>query len=264
MEGKFKYLFGPVPSRRLGRSLGVDLTPFKTCNFNCIFCQLGATTNHTAERKSYVPVEQVEEELRHWLAEDGQADQITLAGSGEPTLHAEFGRVIDFVKENSKIPITLLTNGAGMIDPDVRAAAARADTVKISLSAWDEESYQLINRPCSGMTFKSLVEGEIKFREEFSGRLLLEVFLLEGINDNSAAVKKIAEYAAKIRPDQVQLNTSVRPAAEEIVHLVPHEKMLGFTGFFKPPAEVIANFSSKGQIEVQINEFNQMSNNKGM
>ncbi len=254
MDGKFKYLFGPVPSRRLGRSLGVDLTPFKTCNYNCIFCQLGVTTCQTTERKPYVPIEEVEEELRRWFVIDGQADQITLAGSGEPTLHAEFGRIIDFVRANSKIPVTLLTNGAAMINPQVRAAASHADTVKLSLSAWDDESYRLINRPCSGMTFESLVEGEKRFRQEFTGRLLLEVFLLEGINDNPRAIKKIAEYAAQIRPDQVQLNTSVRPAAEEMARLVSRDRMLEFTAFFDPPAEVIANFSSKGQVEVQINE----------
>ncbi|MEW6711322.1 MAG: hypothetical protein AB1403_15950, partial [Candidatus Riflebacteria bacterium] len=152
------------------------------------------------------------------------------------------------------IPVTLLTNGAKMCDPEVRIAASRADTIKISLSVWDEDSFRLINRPCEGTTFKSLIEGEIKIRHEFKGRLLLEVFLIEGVNDNTTALKKIAEYASQIKPDQVQLNTSVRPAAEDMVKLVAQERMIEFTGFFDPPAEVIANFSTAGTVDVQINE----------
>lgn len=254
MAEKFKYLFGPVPSRRLGRSLGLDLTPFKTCNLNCVFCQLGRTTNQTSQRKAYVPIESVKEEFLAWQKADGQADQITLAGSGEPTLHAEFGEIIRFVKENSEIPVTLLTNGASMYLPEVRAAAALADTVKVSLSAWDEASYQQINRPCADMSFKNLFEGEREFRKEFSGRLLLEVFLLDGMNADEESVGKIADLAVQIQPDHIQLNTCVRPVAEDFARLVPKERMQQLTRLFKPVAELIADFSVKGNAELEVDE----------
>ena len=137
-NNRSKHLFGPVPSRRFGRSLGVDLIPFKTCGFDCIFCQLGHTTRKTLKRKEYVPVDQVIEELADWLKTEGQADYITLGGSGEPTLNSEFGRVIDFVRNATTIPVALLTNGSLLSNPEVRVQAAQANVVKVSLSAWDQ------------------------------------------------------------------------------------------------------------------------------
>lgn len=131
---KYNHLFGPVPSRRFGRSLGIDLTPYKTCSFDCIFCQLGKTTVKTLERREYVPAAEVIEELDDWIKSGGEADYITLSGSGEPTLHSRFGEIIEFARGASSIPVALLTNGSTLGIPEVRAAAAKADVVKISLS----------------------------------------------------------------------------------------------------------------------------------
>ena len=131
MQAKYRYLFGPVPSRRFGRSLGVDLTPYKTCCHDCVFCQLGRTTNKTIRRREYVPTERVIEELKHWLSSDGQADYITLSGSGEPTLHTGFGKILDFIRTNTDIPAALLTNGAMLYLPAVRQAASTANVVII-------------------------------------------------------------------------------------------------------------------------------------
>ena len=143
----YKHLFGPVPSRRFGRSLGVDLTPYKTCSYDCVFCQLGRTTVLTRERKEYVPTQEVIDELDGWLRSSGEADYITLAGSGEPTLHSRFGEIIEFVRKNSSIPVALLTNASLMGDPEVRAAASKANVVKVSLSGGTPALLEKINRP---------------------------------------------------------------------------------------------------------------------
>jgi len=253
-ERKYKHLFGPVPSRRLGRSLGVDITPFKTCSFDCIFCQLGRTTRKTVTRKEYVPVEPVIAELKDWLDGGGQADYLTLAGSGEPTLNSEFGEIIDFVHSSTGIPVALLTNGSLLNDTDVRRDALKADVVKMPLSAWDQMSLEHVNRPYRGIKFKDLIEGQWQFRNEFKGELWMEVFLVWGTNATPKEVSAIAELVRKIRPDRVHLNTSVRPPCEEYAYAVPGKKLNDLAGLFDPPAEVIAEYSSDSSGKVQANE----------
>jgi wyosine [tRNA(Phe)-imidazoG37] synthetase (radical SAM superfamily) len=250
----YRHLFGPVPSRRLGRSLGVDLTPFKTCSFDCIFCQLGRTTNRTLVRDEYVPIGSVLKELGEWLEQGGHADYITLAGSGEPTLNSRFGEVIDFVHAHSLIPVALLTNGTTLADPAVRSAAAKADLVKVSLSAWNTASLERVNRPCQGITLKGLVEGQWQFRHEFHGQLWLEAFLLLGINSLPHEASHIAELVKVIGPDRVQLNTAVRPPAEAYVHPLPGEELAELARLFDPPAEVIAEFSPNGSADIRATE----------
>jgi wyosine [tRNA(Phe)-imidazoG37] synthetase (radical SAM superfamily) len=254
MASSYKYLFGPVPSRRLGRSLGIDVTPFKTCSFDCVFCQCGCTTKLVSERAEFVPFEEVCAELERWLKEDGKADCITFAGSGEPTLYSRLGELIDFIKAHTTIPVIVLSNGTLLYRPAVRGELLQADIVKMSLSAWDESSFQKINRPAPGLMFENLLAGGCAFRKEFSGKLWLEVFLMEGINADSGQVCKIAEAAAKIRPDRIHLNTAVRPPAEAGVQPVAKEKLEMLCALFSPCAEVIASFSadagSGGELEV--------------
>jgi wyosine [tRNA(Phe)-imidazoG37] synthetase (radical SAM superfamily) len=251
---EYKYLFGPVPSRRFGRSLGVDLTPHKTCTFDCIFCQAGRTTNKTLERKEYVPAERVIEELGDWLEADGNADYITLSGSGEPTLHSRFGEVLQFIRRESTIPTLLLTNGSLLYHREVREAACHASVVKVSLSAWDQRSFERINRPHPELALKRVVEGEYAFRQDFEGELRMEVFLLAGLNSVPADVEKIARIADSITADRIELNTAVRPAAEEIAVALDGERMEQLTELFTPRAEVIAEFSSDRSPEVAANE----------
>jgi len=242
MTPSYRYLFGPVPSRRFGRSLGVDLVPMKTCTLNCVFCQLGATPAAGLQRAETVPLDAVLDELERWLAADGRADVITLSGSGEPTLHTGFGEVLDFIARRSTIPSLLLTNGTLLYDADVRAAACRAGTVKLSLSAWDQASFERINRPCPGYRFETLVEGETAFRAEYAGRLWLEVFLLNGINSAPDDVRRIAALAAGIAPDRVQLNTVARPPAEDSAVAVEPERLQELALLFNPPAQVIGGY----------------------
>ena len=250
----YRHLFGPVPSRRLGRSLGVDLTPFKTCSFDCIFCQLGRTTNRTVQREEYVPVKEVIAELDAWLKSGDSADYITLSGSGEPTLNAAFGRVIEFVRGATTIPIAVLTNGSLLNDPEVRAQAAQADVVKVSLSAWDPLSFGHINRPHPHIAFERLIEGERLLRRQFGGEMWMEVFLVWGTNTTPKDVSKIAERVRTLGPDRVQLNTAVRPPCEEFAYAVPADQMTALANLFDPPAEVVAEYSSDASAKVRANE----------
>ena len=246
MAAAYQYLFGPVPSRRLGRSLGIDVTPFKTCSFDCVFCQCGCTTRLVTERAEFVPIEEVRSEFECWLKEDGRADVITFAGSGEPTLYSRLGELIEFIKARTNIPVIVLSNGTLLHRITVRDELLGADVVKVSLSAWDNGSFKKINRPASGLSFEQLLAGQRDFRNVFSGELWLEVFLMEGINAEPEQVRKIAEAAGAIRPDRIHLNTAVRPPAEAAALPVLKEKLETFCGLFTPKAEVIAAFSADG------------------
>lgn len=251
--GKYKYLFGPVPSRRLGRSLGVDLTPFKTCSLDCIFCQLGRTTEKTVTRKEYVSTNMVLSEMEDWLNKDGRADYITLSGSGEPTLHSRFGEVLEFICSKSKIPAVLLTNGTLLHLPEVRDAASIADVVKVSLSAWDQTSYNRVNRPHPQLQFERLIEGQKAFRAQFKGQLWMEEFLIDGMNSIPADVRKIAAFAEEIGPDRIDLNTAVRPPAEDFAMALSKERMEGLIPLFHPTAHIIEEFKAKHGEHMQAN-----------
>ncbi|MBW1721202.1 MAG: radical SAM protein [Deltaproteobacteria bacterium] len=238
-----KYLFGPVPSRRLGLSLGIDLTPFKTCSLDCVFCQLGRTTKKTVLRKEYVPIEAVIAEIEAWLASGGRADYLTLSGSGEPTLHSRFGDVLSFIRSHCGIPTVLLTNGTMLFHPEVRSAACNADIVKVSLSAWDQASYGWMNRPHPDLRFEQLIEGQKIFRDQFKGNLWMEVFLVAGMNSSPDDVSKIAALVEEIRPDRIHLNTAVRPPAEEFAQPLSRQRLAALVNLFRPTAEVIAEFT---------------------
>ncbi len=254
MSKTYKHLFGPVPSRRLGRSLGVDLTPFKTCTLDCIFCQLGRTTNKTIQRAEYVPIADVESEFEAWVKEGGKADYITLAGSGEPTLHTRFGDILQFIRARTDIPTALLSNGTLFWMPEVREAAKRADLVKVSLSAWDQRSFEHVNRPHSDLDLRKMMEGYRAFRAGFQGKLWIEVFLIPGVNSVRGDVEKIAALVDAIGPDEIHLNTAVRPPSEEWALAMPRMGMEALTGLFRPAAKVIAEFPADQSAEVVANE----------
>ncbi len=236
----YKHLFGPVPSRRLGRSLGVDLVPLKLCPFDCIYCQLGRTSLKTAQRKAYVPAEEVLRELADFIASGAERDYITLSGSGEPTLHSDLGRIIRSIKEMTDTPVAVLTNGALLWDVQVRGELAPADVVLPSLDAGDEETFQRINRPCSEVSFERLVEGLKAFRDEYAGRIHLEVFLVAGVNDSDEQVRKIRAVAGEIRPDRIDVNTVARPPAEPDARAVEPDKLERLREILGPTAQIIA------------------------
>jgi len=243
-----------VPSRRFGRSLGVDLTPFKTCTVDCVFCQLGRTTHKTIEREEYVPLKDVKAELNRWVKGGGKADYITLSGSGEPTLYSRFGDVLSLIRDRTPFPAVLLSNGTLFDQPAVRQSACHANIVKLSLSAWDQVSFEHVNRPHPDLRFNRIIDAYRVFRDEFRGKLWLEVFLLWGMNSVPRDVEKIAKLAATIRPDEIHLNTAVRPPAEEFAVPVPRKQMEAVAGLFHPCAKIIAEFPSNKSSDIAANE----------
>lgn len=236
------YIFGPVPSRRLGHSLGIDLVPFKTCSYDCIYCQLGKTTNKTIELKEYVPLKEVAAQLNDKLRTAAHVDYITLSGSGEPTLYSRTASLIARIKGMTDIPVAVLTNGSLLWKKSIRKAITRADLVIPSLDAGNDPIFQFVNRPYPGMNFDTMVTGIRDFRQEYSGILWLEVFLLNGITATQASVEEIAYHAGTVSPDKVQLNTVIRPPCEYSARAVPRARMLHFTEMFDGKTEVIADY----------------------
>ncbi len=240
MATPFKYIYGPVPSRRLRRSLGIDLVPFKTCTYDCIYCQLGRTTNKTTERRPYVPVEDIMGELKDKLATGNLPDYISVAGSGEPTLHSGIGELIGMIKDITPIPVAVLTNGSLLFMSEVREALMRADLVIPSLDAGDKALFRYVNRPHADISFEQMVNGLIDFTRYFSGKVWLEVFLLSGVTGMAAEVQKIAACAKKIGAQRVQINTVCRPAAEDFACAVEKKQMEKFALFFPGVVDVIS------------------------
>lgn len=243
MCSKSKYLFGPVPSRRLGLSLGVDIVPFKVCTLDCIYCQIGGTTEKTVERKEYVSCQAVLEELELRIAEGLEADYITISGSGEPALNSQLGAIIDGIKKITSIPVAVLTNGTLLTDSSVRADCAKADVVLPSLDAADRKTFERINRPHRQLDIEQIIEGLCSFRAEFTGQIWLEVFLIEGFNTDNGQISKLTEAVERIRPDKVQLNTAVRPTAEPGIKSLDAERLEQIAEKIGSNCEVAADFS---------------------
>jgi wyosine [tRNA(Phe)-imidazoG37] synthetase (radical SAM superfamily) len=215
------FVFGPVPSRRLGQSLGIDTIPLKTCNWNCVYCQLGRSVPLVNQRRNYFLPEAILAEVQLALAahRPGEIDWITFVGSGEPTLHANIGLLIRQVKTLTDIPIAILTNGALLYRSEVRRDLAAADAVLPTLDAGTPVLYRHMNRPHPACTFDRLVEGLIAFRKMYSGRLWIEVMLVRGLNDTEQALRENAVVLRQIEPDAVHINLPTRPPAEKWVQL---------------------------------------------
>jgi len=234
------HLFGPVPSRRLGRSLGVDLIPPKTCTYNCLYCEVGPTTHLTRLRQAY-RVAEIIRELENYLASPPvRLDYITLAGSGEPTLNLGLKDIISAIKALTGTPVAVLTNGSLFYLPEVRADLAGADVILPSLDAAREETFRLINRPHPGLTLDLVVSGLLALRGEFGGQIWLEVMLLRGLNDGDEELTALRRLIRSISPDKVQLNTAVRPVADEAAQPLTRDEMEAIAGFFGEGAEVVA------------------------
>lgn len=242
IQQNYQYLFGPVPSRRLGRSLGLDIVPMKTCTQNCLYCQLGKDAPLTLERKPYIPTDTLIDEVRRWLADGGQADCITLGGSGEPTLHSELGLMLDRIKTLTSIPTAIITNGTLMSLSEVRRDCAKADVVLPSLDAGDAAMFARLNNPHPGLDYETFVEGLCQFRREYTGQIWLEVFFCLDINTDENSIRALARQLDRIRPDKIQLNTAVRPTTHAQAKPVPLHLLERIAKQLHPDAEVIADF----------------------
>jgi len=242
---KIKYVYGPVPSRRIGRSLGVDLVPFKICNYDCIYCQLGRTTSKTMERKEYISPELILRDLHDKLSSGDKPDYITISGSGEPTLNSSLDEVISKIKKMTDIPLAVLTNGSLLHLSEIRKSCCEADLVLPSLDAGEKSMFKHVNRPCKEIEFDEMVEGLIKLREEYDGRIWLEVFLLGGVNSLNSDVMKIKTRIDKIKPDKVQINTVARPPAENYALRVDYPQLVESCKLLGDNAEIIAGFTGQ-------------------
>lgn len=227
-----------APSRRLGRSLGVDLVPHKVCSFDCSYCQLGRTTELSVTRRPGPPVEQLVAEVKQALDRGPRPDFLTLSGSGEPTLFEPLGELIAALGRVFR-PLAVLTNGSMLRHPEVRAAVCGADVVLPSLDAADEDVFQHVNRPHPDLSLRGLVDGMVAFRREFRGAIWLEIMMLGGVTAIPAQAVRLAELASRIEPDRIHLNTVVRPPAEASALPVPGEDLEALCGVFRPRAEVI-------------------------
>jgi len=211
----YRHLFGPVPSRRLGISLGVDLFQEKTCTLDCVYCECGRTTSLTLKRKEYTPTEQIKAELADFLSGNPQLDYITFSGSGEPTLHTGLGEIVRFIKyEHPRYKVALLTNGTLFFKPLVREEISDVDVVKVSLDAVSEKNFSLINRPHPRLKLSTIINGLITFGKQSDRQIWVEVFLLPGYNDSEIELKKTKEVLGLIKPYKIQLNTLDRPGTE--------------------------------------------------
>jgi wyosine [tRNA(Phe)-imidazoG37] synthetase (radical SAM superfamily) len=239
----YRHLYGPVPSRRLGRSLGIDLVPHKICTYDCIYCQIGRTTEKTLVRKEYVPVKEIVEEVKGFLKEErSPADHLSLTGSGEPTLHSQIGSVIEGIKAITSTPVAVITNGSLLYEEEVRQDLLRADLVLPSLDAVSSEVFRKINRPREGFSVGKVIEGLVEFRKVYKGQIWLEILFCKGVNDGKEELLGMRKAVGRIRPDRIHLNTVVRPPSEKGAVSLNQEKMEELRAFFGEKASVISEF----------------------
>jgi len=246
-----KYVFGPVNSRRLGISLGVDIIPFKVCSLNCVYCECGGTTELTDEVKEYIPYGEIIAELSKVLNEKPRIDVITFSGSGEPTLNSRLGDIINFLKENyPEYKVAVLTNSTLLYKAEVRNAILKADIIYPSLDAVSDDIFNRMLRPFPGINSESIIESISLLRNEFKGILCLEIFIIPGLNSSEDELLKLKDACIRIRPDEIHLNHLDRPGAEEWVKTADSESMERVREFFKPlPVKLVGRENGSEKVK---------------
>ncbi|MDY0076151.1 MAG: radical SAM protein [Bacteroidales bacterium] len=238
----YKYLFGPVPSRRLGISLGVDLVPRKVCSLDCVYCEVGKTTKLTTDQKEYIPFEKLKKELTHYFQNNPDPDYITFSGYGEPTLNRRIGDVMQFIKQiKPHIPMAVLTNGTLLNQKEVRDALLKADLILPSLDAATKAGFEKINRPDPLLDIGEIIQGLIDFSAEYTGKIWLEVFILPDYNTNEQELLALKEAILKIKPTTIQLNTLDRPGTLDGLRGATTEELEKVKDFWNlPNVEIVA------------------------
>jgi wyosine [tRNA(Phe)-imidazoG37] synthetase (radical SAM superfamily) len=241
-----RYVFGPVPSRRLGFSLGVDIIPRKTCTFDCVYCQVGRTTDKTAIRSSFFDPHEIIDEVVKEVNQNPLIDVVTFSGSGEPTLSQDLGTIIRGIKDRVSTPIAVITNGSLLIRPDVREDLAAADLVVPSLDAVTEEVFLRINRPVRLLKVEEVIEGLKAFRTEYQGQIWLEIMLIQNINDDTQHLELLRKTVTFIGADKIQLNTVTRPPCDRAITGMSSHRLAELKAFFGANCEVICEFKKTG------------------
>ena len=238
------WVYGPVPSRRLGQSLGIDPIPAKTCNYNCVYCQLGRTRRLTDSRRDYYPPEDILAEVKAALARHqvGEIDYITIVGQGEPLLYRSLGKLIEGVKALSDLPVAVITNGSLLWLPAVRDELRPADVVMPSLDCADEATFRRINRPSPLLRIGDVISGLATFRSQYRGQLWVEVMLVGGVNDGEAVLLRLRDMLRFLHPDRVHLNVPIRPPAESWVQPPDEEALMRALAILGEAAEVVAPY----------------------
>ena len=242
-----RFVYGPVASRRLGFSLGVDIIPFKTCTLDCVYCQLGSAGRTTVRRRSWFPPEAILAQIKAAIDSGQRIDVITFSGSGEPTLSRDLGFLIRSIKKMTAIPVAVLTNGTLLGRRDVRRDLAAADIVGPSLDAVPAALFRRVNRPHASLDNRKVIDGLVRFRDEFAGEIRLEIMLVKGVNDSPAAIEAVKKAVVRIRPDRIELNTVVRPPADRRAGALSAAGLAGIRARLGPKAEVVASFAKRKQ-----------------
>ena len=247
----YKYLFGPVPSRRLGMSLGIDLVPKKVCSLNCVYCEVGETTKLTLDRMEYVKYDKVIAELKQFMSNAPKVDYITFSGYGEPTLNSRIGEILSHIKQHyPDVKTAVLTSGALLYDKEMRGELLESDLILPSLDAASQTVFEKINRPNPKLKIEKYIQGLIDFRKEYKGGIWLEVFLLKGYNDSSEELALLKEAILKIEPDVVQLNTLDRPGTVKNLTPLSNEELQNIIDLWGiENVEIIAPATERSDIE---------------
>lgn len=235
-----KHIFGPVPTRRLGMSLGVDIIPYKTCTYDCIYCELGKTTNQTTVRQDYIAADVIIGDFEQYVSLlQSPPDYITISGSGEPTLNAKLGEIIDAIKGLSEIPVAVITNGSLLFMDQVKNDLLKADVILPSMDAVHPSVFRHINRPDPSLHVQDIIKGMIEFRSDYRGQIWLEILFCRALNDDRSEIEGIREQIEWIKPDRVQLNTVVRPSSCDFAYPLNDEQLSSIKHRLGAQAEVI-------------------------
>ncbi len=253
----YKYLFGPVPSRRLGKSLGLDLVAPKTCNMNCVFCECGVTQKLTTERKSYINIEEAKREIIDFL-KTSKPDCITFSGDGEPTLSNDLGEMINWIKDNTDVNVVVITNSALLFDKKVRGEISRADIIIPTINSAENITFKKINRPQKDISAERIKEGIKALGDEFKGKIYLETFIIEGINDTPEELGKLADFLKNVNYTKLQLNKLDRPGTEKWVLPASMERLEFVKNFLEEKGlhdvEILGKFHIDEKDKIEKNE----------
>ena len=249
MPRERKYTFGPVPSRRLGLSLGVDVIPNKLCSLDCVYCEVGVTDKRGLARKEYLPANEILAEVKEVIAEYPDLDHITISGSGEPTLNSKIGYIIRGIKQMTTVPVAVLTNGTLLDNPEVRRDLMDADIVSPSLDAVSADVFEKVDRPNPKLRIDTIIDGIKAFRREYKGRMWVEILFVKGMNDHDEEVFKMKQVLDEIQPEKIHLNTVIRPPAYAIAQPVGESRLKEIQTILGERSEIVGFFKETPQTQ---------------